>query len=196
MANHEREWVMATTTDPRTRMKVVLAASALLYRISWPFIDTYPPDMRQSVIYSLLTKFIFVFIGLSCFVGLFPALKSKRLDSHRPASQFAYYTVMVICLLVTTLNYVAGWRWALVAIDEYFTRGYLFDDPSPFDQTAVVLCSCILSGTLLALVAAQWMRIGSHWREARRALRVKGWEEKDDRLRRTSSPIGIEKYGL
>lgn len=176
-------------------MKVVLATSALLYRISWPFIDTHSPGIPQNAIYSLLTKFIFVFIGLSCFVSLFPALKSKRIDAHRPANQFAYYTVMVICLLVTTLNYIAGWRRGLVAINEYFTRGYLFDDPSPFDQTAVVICSCILSGTLLALVAAQWMRIGSHWREARRVLWIRE-EEKEERFGRTSSPIGTEKSGL
>jgi hypothetical protein len=187
---------MATSADPRIRIKVVLAASALLYRILWPFIDTYAPGMPQSAIYSLLTKFIFVFIGLSCFVSLFPALKSKRLDLHRPANQLMYYTAILICLLVTTINYVAGWRWALVAIDEYFTRGYLFDDPSPFDQTAVVLCSSILSGTLLALVAAQWMRIGSHWREARRALWLREGEEKHGRLERTSSPIGMEKSAL
>ncbi len=83
----------------------------------------------------------------------------------------------------------------MVAIDEYFTRGYLFDDPSSFDQIAVVLCSSVLSGTLLALVAAQWMRIGSHWREARRALWVDA-EEKNIRLGRSSSPIGMEKPGF
>lgn len=170
MAIHGREWIMATSADPRMRMKVALAAAALLYRMSWPFIDAYSPGIPQSTIYSLLTKFIFVFIGLSCFVSLFPALKSKRLDARLPANQYVYYTAMLICLLVTTMNYVAGWRWALVAINEYFTRGYLFDDPSPFDQTVVVICSCILSGTLLASVAAQWMRVGSHWREARKAL--------------------------
>ena len=196
MAIHVREWIIATSADPRIRMKVLLAASALLYRISWPFIDTYTPGTPQSTIYSLLTKFIFVFIGLSCFVSLFPALKSKRLDSHRPANQFAYYTVMVICLLVTTINYVAGWRWALVAIDEYFTRGYLFDDPSPFDRMAVVLCSCVLSGILLALVVAQWMRIGSHWRQARRELWLREVDVKDGQLGRTSSPMGAEKSEL
>jgi hypothetical protein len=177
-------------------MKVVLAASALLYRVSWHFIDTYSPGMPRSAIYSLLTKFIFVFIGLGCFVSLIPALKSKRLDSHRPANQLAYDTTMVICLLVTTINYVAGWRWALVAIDEYFTRGYLFDDPSLFNQTAVVLCSCVLSGILLALVVAQWMRISSRWQEARRALWLREVGVKDERLERTSSPIGAEKPGL
>jgi hypothetical protein len=174
-------------------MKVVLAASALLYRISWPIIDTYSLGKPQSAIYSLLTKFVFVFIGLSCFVSLFPALKSKRPDSP---NRFAYYTVMVICLLVTTINYVAGWRWALAAIDEYFTRGYLFDDPSPFNQVAVVLCSCVLSGILLTLVGAQWMRIGSHWRQARRELWLRKVDVKGGRLARTSSPTRAEKSGL
>lgn len=186
---------MATSANPHIRLKLVLAASALLYRISWPLIDTESPGTPQSAVYSLVTKFVFVFIGLSCFVSLLPALKSKRLDSLRPANQFVYYTAMVICLLVTTINYVGGWRWSLVAIDEYFTRGYLFDDPSSFDQIAVVLCSSVLSGTLLALVAAQWMRIGSHWREARRALWVDA-EEKNIRLGRSSSPIGMEKPGF
>jgi hypothetical protein len=196
MAVHGREWIIATTADPRIRMKVVLAVSALLYRISWPFIDTHTPGMTQSAIYSLLTKFIFIFTGLSCFVSLFPALKPKGLDSHRPANQFAYYTAVVICLLVTTINYISGWRWALVAIDEYFTRGYLFDDPSPFDQTAVVLCSCILSCILLTLVVAQWMWIGSHWREARRELWLREVDVKDGRLERTSSPMRAEKSEL
>jgi hypothetical protein len=184
---------MSTSADLRIRMKVVLAASALLYRISWPIIDTYSLGKPQSAIYSLLTKFVFVFIGLSCFVSLFPALKSKRPDSP---NRFAYYTVMVICLLVTTINYVAGWRWALAAIDEYFTRGYLFDDPSPFNQVAVVLCSCVLSGILLTLVGAQWMRIGSHWRQARRELWLRKVDVKGGRLARTSSPTRAEKSGL
>ena len=196
MAIHGREWIIATSAHPRMRMKVVLAASALLYRISWPFINTYSPSMPQSAIYSLLTKFIFVFIGLSCFMSLFPALRSRRLDSYRPTNQFAYYTAIVICLLVTTINYIAGWRWALVAINEYFTRGYLFDDPSPFDQTAVVLCSCILSGILMALAVAQWMRIGSHWRQAQRELWLQGVDVKDGRLERMSSPMKAEKSEL
>jgi hypothetical protein len=186
MAIHRRDWIITTSADSRMRMKVVLAASALLYRVSWPFIDTYSPGMPRSAIYSLLTKFIFVFIGLGCFASLIPALKSKRLDSHRPANQLTYYTAVVICLLVTTINYVAGWRWALVAIDKYFTRGYLFDDPSLFNQTAVVLCSCVLSGILLALVVAQWMRVSSRWQEARRALWLREVGIKDGRLERTS----------
>jgi len=195
MAIHGRAWI-ATSVEPRMRVKVVLAASALLYRFSWPFIDTYTPGMPQGAIYSLLTKFIFAFIGLSCFVSLIPALRSKRLDSRRPANQFTYYTAILICLLVTTMNYVAGWRWALVAIDEYFTRGYLFDDPSPFDQAAVVLCSCVLSGILLALGVTQWIRIGSHWREAQRELWHREVDVKDGRLDRTSSLMMAEKSGL
>jgi len=196
MAIHGQEWIKATSAEPRMRTKVVLAAFALLYRISWPFIDIYSTSRRQSTVYLLLTKFLFVFIGLSCFVSLFPALKSKSPELCRPANKFVYYTALVICLLVTTINYVAVWRWALIAIDQYFTRGYLFNDPSPFDQTAVVVCSCILSSTLLALVAAQWMRVGSHWWEARKALWTRDVQEKDGWLRRTSSPVGMGKTGL
>lgn len=83
-----------------------------------------------------------------------------------------------------------------MAIDEYFTRGYLFNDPSPFDQAAVVLCSCVLSGILLALGVAQWIRIGSHWREARRELWLREIDIKDGRLERTSSLMMAEKSGL
>lgn len=107
-----------------------------------------------------------------------------------------YYTTMLICVVVTTINCFAGWRWGLGAIEEYFTRGYLFEDPSRFDKVAVVVCSCVLSGTVLAVVGTQWVVVGSHWEQARRALWLKEGDVKGGRLERTSSPNTAEKAGL
>ena len=165
--------------EPRMWPHVILAASALVYRLSWPLVNSYALRHPQDALYSLTTKFVFVFSGLSCFAGLCPALtqlpRTAGLDRGGYAKQLLYYCAVVLCLVVTTINFAAGWRWALVFIEEYFTRGLWLEEPSRFNRGAAMLCSLGLSLGMLAGAMASWARILLHcWTAWRAWLRTNG----------------------
>ncbi len=168
---------------PRGFVPVILATSALLYRLSWPLVNAQgDPREHPNALYSLVTKFIFVFSGLCCFVFLFPAIKNSPkltgLSRRGCADELMYYSAAVICMLITTLNYKNLFFWVLKAINQYFTRGRFLDDPSPFNRAATLICATVFGIALWLTFALQCSRVIAYWRLALQRLRMRAAEEK------------------
>lgn len=168
---------------PRGLIPILLATSALLYRLSWTLINAQGDhDGSPNALYSLFTKFIFVFSSLCCFVFLFPAIRTPPklvgLNRRGRADELMHYSAAVVCMLVTTLNYKMVFFWALRAINQYFTRGRFLDDPSPFNRAATLTCATVFGIALWLIFALQCSRVVAYWRLAFRRLRTMAREEK------------------
>jgi hypothetical protein len=187
---------MLFSTQSRGWLPVVLASSALLYRLSWPIINSYSSCSSSSspryILFSLITKFIFVFTGLTCFISTFPAIttlpRHTSLDRRGYINQFLYYSAIFVCMVVNSINYVTAWRLALRWVNAYFTRDLGLKDPSRFNRTAVVLCEVGLSGVMLGGAVVQWLVVFMHCRLARRAWWI--WEEEERRGGMVEKPGG------
>jgi hypothetical protein len=156
---------------------IILATTALIYRLSWPLIDAAyaPPTCHHpghNALYSLGTKFLFAYIGLSCCLRVFRAVLSLRRTSSTTiacrsrdgvADRLLWCSVNVLCLLVTSINAVAGWRWAGGAVEEYFTRGLGMRERSRVHRGAATGCLLLLSVGVVALLGVCWVSIVGDW---------------------------------